>query len=442
MVFVARTSKFKKLSRARWRGEIAANGVFGRDISIFGAGKTIIRKIRKILQFFSMLSLTKWKYVVLYGWTNALRKAIAPIANADMMESIVAVTLSDIAKDVGVNTSTVSIVMNRKPRQIKISQATREKIFQAAEKMNYRPNLLARGLAQGKTHTIGFLTGSPDLKSVSAMETTLDDHASETGYGVYIAHTRGELDLTVKRANEFVDRGVDGLIIRGAFPSIPTEELKARLNFPVPTVLLSISAPKHFPCRQVCGDNAVGVARAVDHLYELGHRGIYMFRGCWKGWEHDLRFEGFRKAVNEHGLGDPEQRIYEVCAECTKKVDGHAALDVEGIYSNTENFLQTHPDCTAILCASDVSAFLVFQALSRLGVRIPQDISIVGFGNEPLTLYSLPPLSTVAIPVDKLIYAAFDMLMDEIDTKDDKPREKIIPTEYISRQSTGPVRKN
>ncbi|MCD4823688.1 MAG: substrate-binding domain-containing protein, partial [Phycisphaerae bacterium] len=290
--------------------------------------------------------------------------------------------------------------------------------------------------------TIGFLTGSPALEIVSTMETTLDDSAREAGYGVYIAHTRGELESTVSRANEFVDRGVDGLVIRGSFPSIPDEELKAKLNFPVPTVLLSIGAPKSFPCRQVCEDGVIGITQAVDHLYELGHREIYMFRGYWKGWEKSLRFAGFSKAINEHGLSDPEQRIYEICAGFSKKIEGRPALDVEEIYSNTKSFLQIHPDCTAILCSSSSMLQILLSVLASLGKKVPEDISLVGFGSSLATLYSLPPLSIVNEPASKLMHAAFDMLMDEIDKKDDEPRIKIVPTEYIPRRSTGPVRKN
>ncbi|MCD4824896.1 MAG: LacI family transcriptional regulator [Phycisphaerae bacterium] len=352
------------------------------------------------------------------------------------------VLLRDVAKRARVCKGTASVVLNNKSTSVRIGEATRKRIINAARELNYSPNLLARSLSNGKTRTIGFLTGSPALGMVSTMETTLDDCASETGYGVYIAHTRGELDLTVKRANEFVDRGVDGLIIRGSFPSVSAKELEAKLNFSVPTVFLSIGAPRPFPCRQVCEDGAIGVAQAVDHLYELGHRGIYMFRGYWNGWEKSPRFAGFRKAINEHGLGDPDQRICEVSSTYLSKIEGRAILDMEEIYSNTKNFLQAHPDCTAILCSSSMISLAVLSTLLSLGKKVPEDISLVGFGSSPATLYSLPPVSVVDEPANKLMLAAFDMLMDEIDKKDDEPREKVVSTEYVPRRSTGPVRKN
>ena len=348
------------------------------------------------------------------------------------------VLLQDVAKMAKVCKGTASVVLNNKSTSVRIGEATRKRIFNAARKLNYSPNLLARSLSNGKTQTIGFLTGSPSYEIVWTMEATLDDCANKVGYGVYIAHTRGELELTVKRANEFVNRGVDGLVIRGSFPSISAEELEAKLNFPVPTVLLSIGASKPFPCRQVCEDGAIGVAQAVDHLYELGHREIYMFRGYWKGWEKSLRFAGFRKAICEHGLGNPEQRIHEVYTKHSKEM----ALDMEEIYSNTKSFLQAHPDCTAIVCSSSSIPLALLSVLASLGKKVPEDISLVGFGSSLRARYSLPSLGLVDEPAKELMQAAFDMLMDEIDKKDNKPQKKIIPTEYIPSGSIGPVRKN
>ena len=164
-----------------------------------------------------------------------------------------------------------------------------------------------------------------------------------------------------------------------------------------------------------------------------------MFRGYWKGWKESPRFEGFRKAINARGLGDPEQRIYEVCVGNSKKIGGQAVLDMEEIYSNTKTFLQAHPDCTAILCSSSAMSLAVLSVLADLGKKVPQDISLVGYGTNSSTLYSRPPMNIVNESAGKLMLAAFDMLMDEIDKKDDKPRKTIIPSEYITRKSVTTV---
>jgi LacI family transcriptional regulator, galactose operon repressor len=352
----------------------------------------------------------------------------------------VAVTLSDIAKRAKVAAPTVSIVLNNKPKPIKVSEATRKRIFQVAKEMNYRPNLLARGLAKGKTQTIGFLTGSPTLEMVSAMTAKLDNFADDVEYGVYTVHTEGKLDLTVKRANDLIARGVDGLIIRGSFPQVSPDTLKVSLNFPVPTVIVSLDQSIPFACRQVREDGAVGVKQAVGHLYRLGHRQIYMLRSDWKGWEKDLRFAKFLEAVKSYGLSDPEKRIYKISESSHVNSEGYRVFDMDRIYLNMKEFLKSHPDCTAMLCSSDSLALLVFSTLTSLGIKVPEDVSIVGFDNLPATLYTRPSLSTIARPIEKIMRTAFDMLLDSIEKNNNEPKEIAVPTEFIPRQSIGPVR--
>ncbi|MCD4825342.1 MAG: LacI family transcriptional regulator [Phycisphaerae bacterium] len=355
---------------------------------------------------------------------------------------IMAVTQMDIAERVGVDQSLVSVVLSNKPTPIKVSVATRQRILQAVKEMNYRPNLLARALAKGKTHTIGFLTASSFLEITAAMLTKMDDFAEEAGYEVHSVHTRAEFDLTVKRAHKLIGRGVDGLIISGAFPSIPPSQLQAELSFSVPTVLFSLGTPMPFACRQVYQGSSFGVKQAVDHLYELGHRQIYMIGAKWKGWEADLRFAGFNEGIESHSLGGAKEKLYHFPTYRHTNEDGRRVRDDNRIVSATKEFVKNHPDCTAIICVSDDLAMPILDTFTRMGIRVPEDISIVSFGNDPATLYTHPPLSTIDTPVRKLTQATFDLLMDGIDNKNKEPKEVVIPSELILRQSSGPVRKD
>lgn len=348
-----------------------------------------------------------------------------------------AVSMKDIALKAGISDAAVSMALRDHPD---ISLTRRKQIKELSRKMGYRPNLLARGLRKGKTQTIGFLTGSPTLEMVSAMTAKLDNFADDVEYGVYTVHTEGDLDATVKRANDLIARGVDGLIIRGSFPHVPPDTLKTSLNFPVPTVLVSLDISIPFACRQVCEDGTVGVKQAVDYLYKLGHRQIYMLRSDWKGWEKDLRFAKFSETVKSYGLSDPEKRIYKICESGHINRDGYRVLDMDRIYLNTKEFLKSHPDCTAMLCSADNLALLVFSTLTSLGIKVPEDISIVGFDNLPATLYTRPSMSTIARPIEKIMRAAFDMLLDSIEKNNNEPEEIVVPTEFIPRQSIGPVR--
>ena len=146
--------------------------------------------------------------------------------------------------------------------------------------------------------------------------------------------------------------------------------------------------------------------------------------------------------MKSHGLGDGRQRLIKVCEQGYTNEDGHSLLNADEISSNIEKFLKAHPDCTAIICTGDEMALHILSFLSRLGIRVPQDISVVGFSNIPATLSCNPPLSTVARPIRKTVRAAFDMLMEGIEKNNFNPRKVVIPTEFIIRQSTGTARQN
>lgn len=346
-----------------------------------------------------------------------------------------AVTIYDIAEVLDTSRSTVSRALRNDSQ---IALATRKRVKEQAQKMGYRPNLLARGLVNGKTQTIGFLTGSLILEVTAATMSQLGDVARKSGYGVHIADTKGELDLTVKQAHELIARGADGLIIRGCFPEATVEELQAELDFSVPTVFIG-GVRMALPCQQVYYDQAVGVKQAVNSLYELGHRQIHMFTMPWKGWEKETRFTGFYEAMAEHGLDGDSGGLYEFPRGHLNE-DGHQVFDIDVCFSRTKEFLKSHPGCTAILCSDDKLALLVLSHLVHLGLRVPEDISVVGFDGMAATEYSLPPLSTVTLPIGEMVHNAFTILVDAMEDNNSEPREVVIPSRFLNRRSTEQVR--
>lgn len=343
-----------------------------------------------------------------------------------------AVTVYDIADKLSTSHSTVSRALRDDPR---VAVDTRKRVKMLAQKMGYRPNLLARGLTKGKTHTIGFLAGSSLLEVVSAEMKLLDELSSKAGYELYISHTSGSLEQTVKKINEFVARGSDGLIIRGSFRKIPVEQLRAKMNLSIPTVFVDKKTP--FACRNVTKDGSVGVRHAVEHLYKLGHRGIYMLHSNWGGWETDSRFTGFNQVISDLGLDDGRQRQIGICETSRFNEDGRREFDRNEIAANMGQFLEATPDCTAIMCSSDALALVILSTLAGMGKNVPGDISLVGFDNISAAEYSNPTLSTVAQPIGKMVSAAFEMLMDGIDNGNNEPKQLVIPTKFIPRQSTG-----
>ncbi|MCD4831978.1 MAG: LacI family transcriptional regulator [Anaerohalosphaeraceae bacterium] len=350
-----------------------------------------------------------------------------------------ATTLSSIAEKLSISRGTVSRAL-RDDSQISIS--TRNRIKSLAKEMNYKPNLVARGLSLGKTQTIGFLAGSPSLEITSTMEAKLDELANNAGYEVYVAHTKGNLDITVKRAHKLIGRGVDGLIVKGAFPEATVKEIQTKLKFSVPTVLFSgtlFGKSAYSSHRLVCQDVSIGIRKAINHLYRLGHSQIYMFSMCWPGWEKDMRFIEFYKSIESHGFGKGQDRLYSTDESYANKGTRHI-IDVDLAFLQTKKFLKSHPECTAIICIQSEFALFLTSALARMGIRVPQDISIVGFDDVSTMAYSQPPLSTIAQPVEEMVNSAFELLMEGIERDIDEPKQIAIPSKFIIRQSAGEVR--
>lgn len=117
------------------------------------------------------------------------------------------------------------------------------------------------------------------------------------------------------------------------------------------------------------------------------------------------------------------------------------SLYFEKFFSHIKTFIKAHPNCTAILCSNDYIAMSVITSLEKLGINVPDDISVVGFDDIPSASYFRPPLTTIAQPVQQLVKASFDLLLESIEQKNSEPKEIIIPSEFIIRESTGKVKK-
>ncbi|MCD4831427.1 MAG: LacI family transcriptional regulator [Anaerohalosphaeraceae bacterium] len=346
-----------------------------------------------------------------------------------------ATTIYDIARELDVSHSTVSRALRDNPT---VASATRRRIKEQALKMRYKPNLLARGLVNGKTQMIGFLTGSIYLEMVSAAAMVASNALRKAGYDMQITATEGRFKPTQHCANDLVARGVDGLIVRGVFPNITAEQMQEHFQFPAPTVFTSaVQLP--FPCRQVCHDEAAGVTEIMEHLYGLGHRHIYMLSGLWEGWKKYPVFQGFYKNTAKYNLGNAREKIHKA-PESFFDENGRRIYDTEVLTVWIKKFLQSHPDCTAIFCTSPKIALMLLSILPRLGVRVPEDISVVSSGDITGASCSHPQLSVVSLPLGKMMRTAVELLLDGIENDDNKPAKVIMPTKFIIRQSTEKVR--
>ena len=329
---------------------------------------------------------------------------------------------ADVANLAGVSRTTVSFVLNDRPGA-NISPATRARVLEAAASLGYRPNASASGLARGRAHVLGLvLRQSPEQVAEDALRAEtlrgLSSAARAAGYRVLVeplgAGNGGYGDL-------IRSRGTDGLVVSG--PRTDDRELERLAREGAPMVIQGVLPDSRVPSVDI--DNVDAARAAVGHLVALGHRVI----GCVTNAPLEYtaareRREGYRQALAEAGLPVDDELVVEADFDAAS---GHRAMAR----------LLARPDLTAVFVASDVVAVGAMAAIRDAGLRVPDDLSVVGFDDVPLAAYLDPPLTTVHLPAHDLGHAAGLALLDRIAGRSVEPRT-VLPTELVIRSSTGP----
>jgi DNA-binding LacI/PurR family transcriptional regulator len=332
-------------------------------------------------------------------------------------------TSADVAALARVSRTTVSFVLNG--RDVQISPATRERVLQAARQLGYQPHAGARQLAAGRSHTLGLV-----LKQ-SADQVAGDALLAETLRGLMTAARTGGFRVIVEAAEpvaepygDLVRSGrTDGLVVSG--PRTNDPELADIVQAGFPVVLQGSLPDATVPSVDV--DNAAGARAGVEHLIALGHRRI----GCITNaplvyTSAQARLNGYRAALREAGIEADPSWIQEGDFDAPSGNRAMAAL-LKG------------SDVTATFVASDVVAFGAIGALRARRLRVPDDMSIMGFDDIPLAAFFDPPLTTVRLPAYELGHAVGIALLDRI-SHASVPARTLLPTELVVRASTGPPR--
>jgi DNA-binding LacI/PurR family transcriptional regulator len=329
-------------------------------------------------------------------------------------------TSADVAARAGVSRTTVSFVLNgRTDRQI--STATWRRVEEAAHELGYQAHGAARHLAAGTSLTLGFVLRQ------SAEQVAADALLAGTLWGLAGAAREGGYRVLVEplapgegRYRDLVrSRSVDGLVVSG--PRTDDDDLAALVREGFPIVLQGSRPDLEAPSVDV--DNVAGARAAVEHLVGLGHRRI----GCVTNaplvyTAAAERLAGYREALTAAGI-EPDERL--VAEGMFDAASGHLAM-VE--------LLRRGP-LTAVFVASDVVAFGALRALRDAGLRVPEDVSVVGFDDIPLAEHFDPPLTTVRLPAHGLGAAAGRALIERIAGRPVDLR-RLLPTELIVREST------
>ncbi len=345
------------------------------------------------------------------------------------------VTIKDIAKKAGVTPATVSMALRADSR---ISEKRMRQIQTIAEELGYHPNFMARGLQRGRSMTIGLLANTLSLEVATREVVCLEKILSETDFKMYVSFARGRRDNAFDMVRDLISRGVDGIILSRLMISEEIQEKFNSAKLRVPLVFSRSYGILPENVDNVFCDYTVGVRDAVEHLFELGHRNIRMIIAR-KGSRREQRITGFLDALREFSLPNDDDSIFAVDTTAEKAKHAQSLPMVPGqVVESMKVFREKYPECTAVLCGNDLIALVVIQAMNKLGVKVPEDFSVIGFDNILATNYSQPALTTINQPSDKIMTESADQLFRRIENRDCPPEHKVIPTELILRESTAP----
>jgi LacI family transcriptional regulator len=330
------------------------------------------------------------------------------------------VTLRDVARQAGVHVSTVSRVLRRGERNSDaVGQAsdTEARIRRIADELGYRPDPYAASLRTQRTHTFGVLVPALTDLVLATIYDSIEQTANQRGYDTFVANSRDDLEQQRRRVDLLLDRRVDGLILGDArLDSTFVDELAGR---GVPFVLVS---RRHGDHPGVTCDDELGGRLAAEHLLGLGHRRVAVVAGEPYASTGQDRTRGFLEVCRQQGLQVPPTRVV------------HSRFDVAGGRAAAEQLLATRTPPTAIFAVNDFAAIGVMGAVRDHGLRVGQDVAVVGFNDVPIANELPIPLTTVRSPMRDMGALAVTMLIDRVAGQSIQPVR--LPPVLLARASS------
>jgi len=333
-----------------------------------------------------------------------------------------------IAREVGVSKTTVYRALHNKGR---IHPKTREHILRVAQELGYRPNLVARSLRIQKTSTIGLVVIGLTGSFYSHILEGVDGVAQATEYGILLACSYGYPDKERRIIQMLLDKRVDGLMVAPADPEENREFYEELLALQVPVVLIDRYIPA-VPIDYVATNNELGGYLATRHLLELNRRQIvFVSNGSRERRATSVvgRFAGYQRALAEYNI-------------CQTVELGPGLPDIlpeeEYAYNAVSHYLDQGGTMDGVFAVNDDVAYGAIRALQARGIRVPDDVSVVGFDNQDTAKFFLPPLTTVAQPMRKIGQQAASLLLERIHKGRSIPQQQVLLAPHlVVRQSCG-----
>jgi LacI family transcriptional regulator len=336
-------------------------------------------------------------------------------------------TLKDIAQEANLSPSTISLVL-RDPKTTRVGRATRKRVIEIAERLNYRPNLLARSLVGQKSSTLGLVVTTLLNPFYAEITQAIIDRAKEEGYGVLASSVgNGGFEVEQHYALELLDRGVDGLIICSALRKDPVISDLRKRGVPFVLTLRGIDeGPSDQPVDFVGVDDRRGSAMITEHLLKMGHSRMALISGPQETSTGYCRLAGALAAFEARGLKADPSLIFK--GDYSRRTGYKLALEI----------IRTKSEVTAIISANDIMAMGVLEAFAEKDIRVPDDIALVGF--DDIEMAGLPgvELTTISHPMHTLGRLAVEQLLAKIKGESDNVVKKsIIDPVLVIRKTCG-----
>lgn len=338
-------------------------------------------------------------------------------------------TLNDIATTVGVAPMTVSRVLNQNGY---VSEETRSRVLSVVKEMNYRRNGLARSLKRQRTDTIGLVLGDISNPYSTELARAVREAATAKNYNLFICISEHSAEEDIAAFESLTSHSVDGLIVATRANDAGDEYLRSIVENNVPVVAIGRDF-YHERIDSISADNLHGGFEATQHLIDLGHRRIGFIGATLDNGAKLKRLQGYLDALRQHEI-EIDERLVTGRREARTGVPGYSTEKIG--YEGMKRLLSLPNRPTAVFARNDFTAIGAMTAIKESGLRIPNDVAIIGFDDIPLAAHMSPSLSTVRQPMRLQGQIAAEMLLRRIENDDAPREEKILTCELIIREST------
>ncbi|GAM61201.1 ribose operon repressor [Vibrio ishigakensis] len=331
-------------------------------------------------------------------------------------------TMKDIAKLAGVSSSTVSHVINKSRY---VSEEISERVNKAAKELNYFPSALARSLKTNRTNTIGMLVTNSTNPFFGEVVKGVERHCYQRGYNLILCNTEGDQARMRDSIETLMQKRVDGLILM--CPSLEGEKLEVFDKYPsIPLVVMDWGSVS-FESDKIQDNSLQGGYIATKHLLDCGHKDIGCITGPLSKHQAQMRLDGFKQALAEFDIDLNQEWIEEGNFEC------------EGGFEALERLIAKGELPSALFVCNDMMAMGALNAAAKHGIKIPQDLSIIGYDDLHISKFMTPALTTIHQPKFRLGKAAVDAVLNKLQSQDSEHQIVQLEPKLVERDTVRPL---